>query len=80
MKKIVSILFVLLSLFAVSGCKNNSEDNVEKVIMSDGAKIEVRKFIYDGHQYIEFFRHAGGYDNYTGYVHDPNCWCMVDYD
>ena len=81
MKKIISILFVVLSLFVVSGCKNNSEnnseDNTKFVIMSDGGKIYVRKFIFENHQYIEFkdYRYYG-----HGYVHDPDCWCMIDYD
>ena len=37
--------------------------------------IHAVKFEYEGHSYIQF--DAGGV---SGYVHDPDCWCMVEYD
>jgi len=74
MKKFAIVLFFLL-LF--SGC----EPKTQKAVHSDdGTKIYARKFTFEGHQYIEFYRPSPGYDNYTGFVHDPNCWCMIDYD
>ena len=41
-----------------------------------GTRLYARHFKYNGHCYIEFFRNLPSYDNYTGYVHDPDCPCM----
>jgi hypothetical protein len=75
MKKLVIAIFTALLL---CGC----EPGTQKVHKSDdGAEIYVRKFTFEGHQYIEFYRPSHfTYDNYTGFVHDPDCWCMADYD
>ena len=76
MKKLVIAIFTALLL---CGCEPESQ---KAVYSDDGTKIYARKFTFEEHQYIEFFRPAPGasYDNYTGFVHDPNCWCMIDYD
>lgn len=75
MKKLIAMIFTAILLL---GC----EPETQKTVYSDdGTKIYVRKFTFEEHQYIEFYRpSSGAYDNYTGFVHDPNCWCMVDYD
>ena len=74
MKKLIVAIFAALLLCS---CEPTSQ---KQVYSDDGAKIYVRKFTFEEHQYIEFYRSMPGYDNYTGYVHDPNCWCMIDYD
>ncbi len=75
MKKFAIVVFFLL-LF--SGCEPKSQKSVET---EDGSRLYARKFTFEEHQYIEFYRNGHfSYDNYTGFVHDPNCWCMVDYD
>ena len=76
MKKfILAILTVLL----FAGCEPETQ---KPTYCDDGTKIYARKFEFDGHQYIEFYRPnmSLSYDNYTGFVHDPDCWCMIDYD
>ena len=75
MKKLVIAIFTALLLF---GCGPETQ---KAVYSDDGTKIYARKFTFEEHQYIEFYREGGfSYDNYTGFVHDPNCWCMVDFD
>ena len=74
MKKLIAMIFTGILLL---GCK---PDTQKAVYGDDGTKIYARKFTFEEHQYIEFYRNIPGYDNYTGFVHDPNCWCMVDYD
>ncbi len=74
MKKVILVICAALLL---CGCEPDSQKVVNS---SDGTKIYARKFEFEGHSYIEFYRPAIGYDNYTGFVHDPNCWCMVDFD
>lgn len=73
MKKLVIAIFTALLL---CGCAPETQ----KVYSDDGTTICVKKFTFEEHQYIEFFRVGGIYDNNTGFVHDPNCWCMIDYD
>jgi hypothetical protein len=74
MKKFIAVIFTAILMF---GC----EPETQKAVYSDdGTMIYARKFTFEEHQYIEFYRNAPGYDNYTGFVHDPNCWCMVDLD
>ena len=74
MKKLIIAIFTALLL---CGCGPETQ---KAVYSDDGTKIYARKFTFEDHQYIEFYRHSPGYDNYTGFVHDPNCWCMIDYD
>jgi hypothetical protein len=75
MKKVILAICAALLL---CGCEPDSQ----KVNLSqDGTKIYARKFEFEGHSYIEFYRPSAiSYDNYTGFVHDPNCPCMIDYD
>ena len=75
MKKLVIAIFTALLL---CGCESKTQKAVYSSV--DDTKIYARKFMFEEHQYIEFCRPAFGYDNYTGFVHDPNCWCMIDYD
>ena len=74
MKKFIILIFALVLL---GGCRPETQEQVK---CDDNTTIRARKFVYDGHQYIEFYRYHIGNDNYTGFVHDPNCWCMVDYE
>lgn len=62
----------IIALLALCSCEPKT---TQKVPMTDGTTIYVRKFNYDGHRYIEFARSLQVYDNYTGYVHDPDCPC-----
>ena len=75
MKKLIAMVFTAILLF---GCEPESQ---KTIYSSDGTILHARKFVYEGHQYIEFYRSSGfSYDNYTGFVHDPDCPCMIDYD
>lgn len=76
MKKFILAIFAAL---LVAGCEPETQ---KPTYSDDGTTIYARKFEFEGHQYIEFYRPNKGlsYDNYTGFVHDPNCWCMIDYD
>ena len=75
MKKLVIAIFSLLLL---SGCGHKAWEPVE---CEDGSTVYVRKFVYEEHQYIQFYQHKIGFDKHTGFVHDPDCQtCMIDYD
>lgn len=76
MKKLI---IGILASFLLCGC-HDMDVSGEKTYSDDGAAIYVRKFTFEEHQYIEFLRYRPGHDDYTGYVHDPNCWCMIDYE
>ena len=69
MKKLI---IVIVALIALCSCKPASQTRIHT---ADGVPLRVRKFEYDGHKYIEFSRVLEAYDNYTGYVHDPDCPC-----
>lgn len=76
MKKLIALIFTAVLLL---GCEPGMQQKA--VYGDDGTTIYARKFTFEEHQYIEFYRPcSGAYDNYTGFVHDPNCWCMVDLD
>ena len=78
MKKLI---IGILAAFLLCGCRSeNMKVSGEKTYCDDGAVIYARKFTFEEHQYIEFIRFRPSYDDYTGFVHDPNCWCMVDYE
>lgn len=65
MKKIFVLIISLLCLF---GCSSQERG-------SNG--ISVEKFTYEQHDYLMFYTITG---HFTGVEHDPNCWCMNDYD
>ena len=69
MKKLI---IGIIALVALCSC---AEDSGQKIHTEDGAPLYVRRFEYDGHKYIEFERVLEVYDNFTGYVHDPDCPC-----
>ena len=69
MKKIILVILLLLCM----GCSSTNSVQVEDT------NIYAKRFEYEGHSYIQF--NAGKTANgISGYVHDPNCWCMIDYD
>lgn len=69
MKKMLICCFLACCLLA--SCEPESQKIVES---QDGTTISVRSFELNGHKYYEFIRRgAGMYDNYTGFVHDPEC-------
>lgn len=71
MKKIIVSLILILCL-AFSGCSEMGKRHD----YTDGTTIHARHFTYNGHRFIEFVRVVPlSYDNYTGYVHDPDCPC-----
>lgn len=70
MKKII---FVVLLLLLCMGCSPTNSVQVENT------DIYAVRFEYEGHSYIQF--NAGRTANgISGYVHDPDCWCMIDCD
>lgn len=66
-----AIGIMLGSLLAI-GCMPETQ---QKKNFTDGTILYKRQFVLDGHWYIELGREGTNmlYDNYTGYVHDPNC-------
>lgn len=66
------LLIGIIVIIALCSCEPETQT---KIYTADGASLYVRKFEYDGHKYIEFSRTFEVYDNYTGYVHDPDCPC-----
>lgn len=66
------LLIGIIAIIALCSCEPETQT---KIYTADGASLYVRKFEYDGHKYIEFSRTLEVYDNYTGYVHDPDCPC-----
>lgn len=79
MKKFILILIAAICLCSCNAdTKDDAHVETSQVIRcEDGAKIYVRKFTFEKHQYIEFKDHRF-YGH--GFVHDPDCWCMIEYD
>lgn len=72
------LLIVFITLIAMYSCASDMQAKKmqTKIHTTDGLPIYALKFEYDGHRYIEFTRIGPDmYDNYTGYVHDPDCPC-----
>lgn len=71
MKKLI---FLAFAIFAVVSC-NPAPSTQKKYVAADSAIIYGSKFTLDEHDYIEIYRVTIdlGYDNCTGYVHDPEC-------
>jgi len=69
MKKFI---FLALAIFTVASCNTLPE---QKKYNIESAVIYGSRFTLDGHDYIEIYRITTdlGYDNCTGYVHDPEC-------
>ena len=66
MKK--ALLFTITALCLVS-CERKTDPGLWR---------QGKRFIFEGHTYIEFLRPGYGYDNCTGYVHDPDCPCQKE--
>lgn len=71
MKKIITI-FISLLLLSGCACVTKTERRVELPENS----ITTVHFESEGHQYIWFIRDGSS----IGIIHDPECWCMIDYD
>lgn len=71
MKKIIT---VFVSILLLSGCACITKVG-ERYELPENAVTAIH-FESEGHQYIWFVRGRSG----IGVVHDPECWCMVDYD
>lgn len=61
------IIIILIALICFVSCESNTSES----------NIYAEKFEYEQHSYILFYNLPG---HITGVEHDPNCWCMVDYD
>ena len=70
MKKIFLIAALLL---LAEGCTETGKVQLETSQMD----LHAIKFEFEGHSYIQFYKNAQGV---TGFVHNPNCKCMIDYD
>lgn len=79
MKKFILILIATICLCSCNAdTKDDTHVETTQVIRcEDGVKIYVRKFTFENHQYLEF-KDLRCYGH--GFVHDPNCWCMIDYE
>ena len=69
MKKALLIIS-FLSIIGITGCSQLTTTHENAI-----------HFEYEDHDYISF----RVYDSktqcvMTGVVHDPNCWCMIDYE
>ena len=66
------ILILLLGLLFVSCESHNETTETTQIKGAD----EARHFEYNGHKYIMFYYDRGmSYDQFTGFVHDPDCPC-----
>ena len=75
MKKLI---IVVLAALLLGGCEGNQEPVVRHA--TDANMFEqVVEFEYNKHQYI-WFKNEDGLSWSGGIVHDPDCWCMVEYD
>lgn len=67
MKKLFVFLF---GLFVFTSCFNDGTKEVTENNGGIGGRIYGKKFMFEGHRYIEF-KDNGLYGH--GYVHDPKC-------
>ena len=65
MKKFLSLLVCIFLIFV--SCSNNNTIKEPSVCGY--------KFTYEQHEYIMFTSPVHG-----GIVHNPECWCMIDYE
>lgn len=63
------IILLLISLICLCSCYGGEQTS------NDGVKVE--KLTFEQHEYLIFYSIKG---RYIGVDHDPNCWCMIDYD
>lgn len=66
MKKFLLLIFAVLCLCSCDKGEKTSDPSVR-----------VGKITYETHDYLLFYAVPG---HLTGVEHDPNCWCMIDYD
>lgn len=66
MKKIILLIVAFICLIS---CSSTREETSSPTIV-------VEKITYEQHDYL-IFQELG---KYIGVEHDPNCWCMIDYD
>ena len=68
---IKKLCVAVIALICLISCTSNTVDN------TSNSNINAEKFEYEQHSYIMFYTVTG---HITGVEHDPNCWCMIDYD
>ena len=70
MKKLVIAFITILAL--ATSCHPYKE---ETAVHSEegGPAIYSREFMRKGHRYIQFYEITASYDDFVGYVHDPDC-------
>ena len=64
------ILVLIISLLCVCSCSKVKEQTSDPSIV-------VEKITYEQHDYLIFSTSMG---KYIGINHDPDCWCMIDYE
>lgn len=61
-------LFLSIAVLLLASCNDKTPEEVK-----------AKKFEFEGHSYIEFYR-SDIIRGRTGFVHDPDCQCMIEYD
>ena len=69
MKKFILLLVSLICLICLSACTQGEKTSEPGIV--------VEKITYEQHDWLIFSTTNG---RYIGVDHDPNCWCMIDYD
>ena len=64
----------LVLAFCLMGC--SCEGQYKSQDIPSYVNMTAVHFTSEGHDYI-VFRYSG---HFVGVEHDPDCWCMVDYD
>lgn len=61
-------IFLIIAALLLASCNDKTHEEVK-----------AKKFEFEGHSYIEFYR-SDIFRDRTGFVHDPDCQCMIEYD
>jgi len=69
MRKIFILLVIILGIFGCTPTKTVRD-------IDDTASVSAMHFTSENHHYILFTIDGSR----GGIVHDPDCWCMIDYD
>jgi hypothetical protein len=73
MRRIFTVVMMIVSMMSFTSCRHNSETEIENVDTVD----YVYRTEFEGHTYI-MFKQNGWHNahNVTGVVHDPDCKCF----